>query len=128
MGIIQLCEDAKMLGEVVVKSSLPKTILKNGGMMTTVVGSILEKAGTMENLLDRIPNVSAQNGSIKVFAYNQQLTCPHFHLNVGQTCPAMSGTSTQAYRVIIPVSLGRPPLGLGYGYPSSGVGLPFHWG
>ena len=67
VGIIKMEEDSKMLGEVVVKSSLPKTILKNGGMTTTIVGSVLEKAGTMENLLDRIPNVSAQNGSIKVF-------------------------------------------------------------
>lgn len=67
MGIIKMEEDSKMLGEVVVKSSLPKTILKNGGMTTTVAGSVLEKAGTMEHLLDRIPNVSAQNGSIKVF-------------------------------------------------------------
>ncbi len=67
VGVITMEEDSKMLGEVVVKSSLPKTILKNGGMTTTVVGSVLEKAGTMENLLDRIPNVSAQNGSIKVF-------------------------------------------------------------
>ena len=67
VGIIKMEEDSKMLGEVVVKSSQPKTILKNGGMTTTVVGSVLEKAGTMENLLDRIPNVSAQNGSIKVF-------------------------------------------------------------
>ena len=67
IGIIRMEEDSETLGEVVVKSSLPKTILKNGGMTTTVVGSVLEKAGTMENLLDRIPNVSAQNGSIKVF-------------------------------------------------------------
>ena len=67
MGIIKMEEDIETLGEVVVKSSMPKTILKNGGMTTTIVGSVLEKAGTMENLLDRIPNVSAQNGSIKVF-------------------------------------------------------------
>ena len=67
VGIIKMEEDSKMLGEVVVKSSLPKTILKNGGMTTTVAGSVLEKAGTMEHLLDRIPNISAQNGSIKVF-------------------------------------------------------------
>ena len=67
VGVITMEEDSKMLGEVVVKSSLPKTILKNGGMTTTIAGSVLEKAGTMENLLDRIPNVSAQNGSIKVF-------------------------------------------------------------
>ncbi len=67
VGIIKMEEDSKMLGEVVVKSSLPKTILKNGGMTTIVAGSVLEKAGTMEHLLDRIPKVSAQNGSITVF-------------------------------------------------------------
>ena len=71
VGVVKMEEDSKMLGEVVVKSSLPKTILKNGGMTTTVVGSVLEKAGTMENLLDRIPNVSAQNGSIKVFGHGE---------------------------------------------------------
>ena len=67
IGIIKMEEDSETLGEVVVKSSLPKTILKNGGMTTIVAGSILEKAGTMEHLLDRIPKVSAQNGSIEVF-------------------------------------------------------------
>ena len=67
VGIIKMEEDSETLGEVVVKSSLPKTILKNGGMTTIVAGSVLEKAGTMEHLLDRIPNVSAQNGSIEVF-------------------------------------------------------------
>lgn len=73
VGVIKMEEDSKMLGEVVVKSSLPKTILKNGGMTTTIVGSVLEKAGTMENLLDRIPNVSAQNGNIKVFGRGEPL-------------------------------------------------------
>ena len=67
VGIIKMEEDSETLGEVVVKSSLPKTILKNGGMTTIVAGSVLEKAGTMEHLLDRIPKVSAQNGSIEVF-------------------------------------------------------------
>ena len=67
VGIIKMEEDSNMLGEVVVKSSQPKTILKHGGMTTTVAGSVLEKAGTMEHLLDRIPKVSAQNGSIEVF-------------------------------------------------------------
>ena len=73
VGVIKMEEDSKMLGEVVIKSSLPKTILKNGGMMTTIVGSVLEKAGTMENLLDRIPNVSAQNGNIKVFGRGEPI-------------------------------------------------------
>ena len=72
-GMIKMVADSKMLGEVVVKSSLPKTILKNGGMTTTVAGSVLEKAGTMEHLLDRIPNVSAQNGNIKVFGRGEPI-------------------------------------------------------
>lgn len=71
VGIIKMEEDSNMLGEVVVKSSQPKTILKHGGMTTIVAGSVLEKAGTMEHLLDRIPKVSAQNGSIKVFGRSE---------------------------------------------------------
>lgn len=72
-GVIKMVADSKVLGEVVVKSSLPKTILKNGGMTITVAGSVLEKAGTMEHLLDRIPNVSAQNGNIKVFGRGEPI-------------------------------------------------------
>ena len=72
-GVIKMMADSKILGEVVVKSSMPKTILKNGGMTTTVAGSVLEKAGTMEHLLDRIPNVSAQNGNIKVFGRGEPI-------------------------------------------------------
>lgn len=74
-GVIKMVADSKVLGEVVVKSSLPKTILKNGGMTTTIAGSVLEKAGTMEHLLDRIPNVSAQNGNIKVFGRGEPIIC-----------------------------------------------------
>ena len=72
-GVIKMMADSKVLGEVVVKSLLPKTILKNGGMTTTVAGSVLEKAGTMEHLLDRIPNVSAQNGNINVFGRGEPI-------------------------------------------------------
>lgn len=72
-GVIKMVADSKVLGEVVVKSLLPNTILKNGGMTTTVAGSVLEKAGTMEHLLDRIPNVSAQNGNIKVFGRGEPI-------------------------------------------------------
>lgn len=67
VGIIKLVEDSKMLDEVVVKSPLPKTILKDGGMLTTIAGTILEKTGAMEQLLDRIPNVMAKDGKIEVF-------------------------------------------------------------
>ena len=67
LGIIQLLPDTQVLGEVVVKGDLPKTQIKGNAMITTVTGSILEKTGTMEQLLDRIPNVMADNGKITVF-------------------------------------------------------------
>ncbi|SUB88715.1 TonB-linked outer membrane protein, SusC/RagA family [Porphyromonas macacae] len=63
---IALYEDSHLLGEVIVKSKLPKTVLRGEGMTTTVVGSILEKTSSMEHLLDLIPNVSARNGEIVV--------------------------------------------------------------
>ena len=67
LGEIQLLPDAQLLGEVVVKGYLPKTQAKGDAMVTTVSGSVLEKAGTVENLLDKIPNVTAQNGAVTVF-------------------------------------------------------------
>ena len=67
LGDIQLHPDAQLLGEVVVKGYLPKTQAKGDAMVTTVNGTVLEKAGTAEQLLDKIPNVTAQNGEIKVF-------------------------------------------------------------
>lgn len=65
--IVKLQETANMLGEVVVKSELPKTILRGEGMTTTVAGSVLEKTANMEQLLSRIPSVSAKDGQIEVF-------------------------------------------------------------
>ena len=64
---VQLKESEEMLGEVVVKSQLPKTVLSGEGMSTTVAGSVLEKTASMEQLLSRIPYVSASNGEIEVF-------------------------------------------------------------
>ena len=67
LGVIQLMPDAQLLGEVVVKSHLPKTQAKGDAMVTQVTGTLLEKAGTAENLLNKIPNVSSQDGGVTVF-------------------------------------------------------------
>ena len=64
---LQLKADAQLLDEVVVKGDLPKTRLKNGASITNVAGTILEKVGTAENLLDRIPGVSTGGGAVSVF-------------------------------------------------------------
>lgn len=65
--VIKLEESTAMLGEVVVKSSLPKTVLRGEGMSTTVAGTILEKTSDMNHLLSRIPGVTAKDGAIEVF-------------------------------------------------------------
>ena len=64
---VKLQESAAMLGEVVVKGYLPKTMLTGEGFTTFVAGSVLEKTADMEQLLSRIPNVSAKDGQIEVF-------------------------------------------------------------
>ena len=65
--IIQLKEDTHMLGEVVVKSTLPKTHVKGDAMRTTVAGTILEKAGTVSDALSKIPSLEAErDGGVKV--------------------------------------------------------------
>ena len=67
LGTLQLTPDARMLGEVVVKADLPKVRLKGDAQVTTVQGSILEQAGTGNDLLNKLPGVSADDGAVNVF-------------------------------------------------------------
>ena len=67
LGTIQLLPDAQLLGEVVVKGDLPKMQLKGDAQVTNVQGSILEKAGTGNDLLSKLPGVSAEEGTVNVF-------------------------------------------------------------
>ena len=67
LGTLQLSPDAQLLGEVVVKADLPKVRLKGDAQVTTVQGSILEKAGTGNDLLNKLPGVSADDGAVNVF-------------------------------------------------------------
>ena len=71
LGTIQMKPDAQLLGEVVVKGNLPITRAKGDAMVTTVSGTLLEKAGNANDLLDKIPNVSAGGGSVNVFGSGQ---------------------------------------------------------
>ena len=64
---IKMKEDAQMLDEVVIKSQMPKTYVKGDAMRTTVSGTVLEKAGTVSDLLDKIPLLEAErDGAVKV--------------------------------------------------------------
>ena len=64
---IQMKEDTQLLSEVVVKGQLPKTHVKGDAMRTTVAGTILEKAGTINDALSKIPSLEAErDGGVKV--------------------------------------------------------------
>ena len=64
---ITMKEDAALIGEVVVKGTLPKTHIKGDAMRTTVTGTILEKAGTVSDALSKIPSLEAErDGGVKV--------------------------------------------------------------
>lgn len=65
--IVKMNEAALMLGEVIVKSHLPKTRVKGEAMRTTIEGTILEKAGTVADALARVPSLEAErDGAVKV--------------------------------------------------------------
>ena len=64
---IQMKEDTQLLSEVVVKGQMPKTHVKGEAMRTTVAGTILEKAGTINDALSKIPSLEAErDGGVKV--------------------------------------------------------------
>lgn len=67
IGVVQLTADTHRLGAVTVKADLPKMRLKGDAMVTTVAGSVLEKSGTGNDLLDKIPGISAEEGTVNVF-------------------------------------------------------------
>ena len=65
--IVKMNEATLMLGEVIVKSQLPKTRVKGEAMRTTIEGTILEKAGTVADALARVPSLEAErDGGVKV--------------------------------------------------------------
>lgn len=55
MGVIRLSEESWMLGEIVVRSQLPKTVLSGEGMTTTVSGSVLEKTAIWSSCFHASP-------------------------------------------------------------------------
>ena len=71
LGIVTLLPDAQMLDGVTIRANLPKVRLKGDAQVTTVQGSVLEKAGTGNDLLDRIPGLSADEGTVNVFGSGQ---------------------------------------------------------
>lgn len=66
-GELLLSDDTQMMQEVMVHGEPPRTRIKGGSLLTNVAGTLLEKAGTAENMLSRIPGVSNDGGTVSVF-------------------------------------------------------------
>lgn len=77
LGEITLTDDSYELAAVVVKSKLPKTTLSDGGVITMVSGTILEKTGNIYNLLDLIPQLIVREQKVEVFGRGE----PVFYIN-----------------------------------------------
>ena len=52
--------------EVTVKASLPKTRMRGDAIFTRVTGSVLEHAGTAEDVLSKVPGLVVKQGQIEV--------------------------------------------------------------
>jgi hypothetical protein len=55
------------LGEVTVKSTLPKIRTNADGMKITITGSELEKVGNTEDLLRRLPSIKKVEDGVEIF-------------------------------------------------------------
>jgi hypothetical protein len=62
-AVITLCDDSQMLEVAVASAVMPKTKLTGEGLQTNVRGSVLENAGTANDVLAKTPGlIKGQNG------------------------------------------------------------------
>jgi hypothetical protein len=67
LGNIRLLENTQMLGEVIVRGSIPVTRIKGEALETNIAGTVLEKAGTANDVLSKLPGVTSKEGQLNVF-------------------------------------------------------------
>ena len=63
---IRMKEDTQLLGEVMVKGQLPKTTLTGEGLKTNVQGSVLENAGTANDVMAKTPGMMKGKDGVEV--------------------------------------------------------------
>ena len=73
VGNIALKEATMHLQKVVVKSTRPVVAIKGNALVTTVVNSQLEHAGTANDVLRQIPMVTGRDGNFEVFGKGKPL-------------------------------------------------------
>lgn len=71
--VIKMKEDMNLLNEVVVKGQLPKTKLQGSALVTQVQGSVLEKSGTLEEMLTKVPGLMKGKEGIEVIGKGNPL-------------------------------------------------------
>lgn len=73
IGTLALEPDIRMLSEVEIKGTLPAYLLKGDRLTTQVQGSLLDKLGTANEVLARIPGVEGKDGRFTVFGKGSPL-------------------------------------------------------
>lgn len=64
--LVTMCGLLNTLDEVVVKSTLPKTLLKGNALVTGIVGSVLEHEGNALDVLGKVPGMISIGGNLEV--------------------------------------------------------------
>ena len=72
-SVIKMKEDNTMLNEVVVKGQLPKTKLQGSSMVTQIQGSVLEKSGTLDEMLSKVPGLMKGKEGVEVIGKGSPL-------------------------------------------------------
>jgi len=65
-AVLKMSELSNTLGEVVVKSTLPKTSLKGNALVTDIVGSVLEHEGNALDVLGKVPGMISTGSGLEV--------------------------------------------------------------
>lgn len=73
LGTIAMEPDNIMLGEIVVKSTLPVTAIKGNALVTGVSGTVLAHAGTANDVLKQVPMILGSDGNFEVFGKGSPL-------------------------------------------------------
>ena len=66
VGTIRMEEDKQLLSEIIVKGQMPKTKLTGNSMVTTVQGTILGQSGTAQEMLAKVPGMTAKGEELEV--------------------------------------------------------------
>ena len=66
VGTIQMEEDQPMLKEITVKGQRPKTKLTGNSMITTIQGTVLGQSGTAQEMLAKVPGMTARGEELEV--------------------------------------------------------------